>query len=380
MRILTVAAVAADSGTGPPVFVRNWLEGARSVGGHDVIMMHVTRGAHEVVQELGENQHVSVAQAPFAATILTAPLFGAAIRKRIKESRPDVVDLQNPELGAVVAGAGIPVVTTVHGIVPVQLRSGLLPRSKAPLFPFYRRNWWKGLRASDRVICLTDHDAAYLRDHGLRQVVRVPIPRAERYFTTKHERAHSLLSIGIVSPRKNQLAQLEVVERLVREHPNARLRIVGSLSGEGDPGYSRLLRASIRSRGLTDRVSLVGRLSSDRVIEELRCASVFVHTSIQETLPGAIVEAMASATPVVAMENPGTRALIRDQQTGFLVAAGDTERFAVRCGELLRDPELRYRFGSAAQESAREEYSAAAVARIRVSIFERAISSSRHGL
>lgn len=375
MRILIVDTLSPDSGTGPPVFVRNLVEGVQAIGGHEMVVMHLTRGeADEPVDRPGARQ-LAVPQAPFLATVLTPLIYAPSIRRRVREVDPDIIDLQSPELGGIVAGLGIPVASTVHGLVPEQLTSGLLPNYKRPLFPLYRRNWWKGLRASDLVLCLTEHDAEYVRDRGLDQVAQMPLPRSERYFTKKREAGGLLVSVGILGPRKNQLAQLEIMEHLAGEQRDATLRIIGAATGEGDQGYGGSMAASLESRGLQDRVELVGSLPNDEIVEELRAASVFVHTSTQETLPGAIVEAMASGTPVVAMDNPGTRALVRDGRTGFLVPAGSMRLFAERCGQLLADPSLRSRMGAEAREVARNQFSAEAVARARLAAFERLIEA-----
>ena len=56
---------------------------------------------------------------------------------------------------------------------------------------------------------------------------------------------------------------------------------------------------------------------------------------------------MASARPVVSTRLAGIPELVVDGQTGMLAPPGDSNRLAHALEQLLRDPELRLRFGHA---------------------------------
>jgi glycosyltransferase involved in cell wall biosynthesis len=66
----------------------------------------------------------------------------------------------------------------------------------------------------------------------------------------------------------------------------------------------------------------------------------------------AVLEAMAHGKPVVAFWQPALAELIVDGETGFLVAHGDRVGLARRTLQLLRDPELARRIGTAARARA----------------------------
>jgi hypothetical protein len=65
---------------------------------------------------------------------------------------------------------------------------------------------------------------------------------------------------------------------------------------------------------------------------------------------------MASARPVVSTRLAGIPELVVDGQTGLLNPPGDSTAFAHALGQLLRDPELRLRFGHAGRERIEQHF------------------------
>jgi glycosyltransferase involved in cell wall biosynthesis len=78
-------------------------------------------------------------------------------------------------------------------------------------------------------------------------------------------------------------------------------------------------------------------------------ADLSVLTSFSEGLSITVLESMRHGVPVVATEVGGNPEIVQSGRTGYLVPAGNRERFAEAVIRLLRDPSLRERFGSAAQ-------------------------------
>ena len=107
----------------------------------------------------------------------------------------------------------------------------------------------------------------------------------------------------------------------------------------------RRLAAGIRERGLVDVAAVVGPVQPDEVSRELLAADVFCLPSYREGLPMAILEAMAVGLPVVATAVGGIPDVVRDNESGLLLDAGDVAGLAVALAALARDPELRRRLG-----------------------------------
>ena len=86
-------------------------------------------------------------------------------------------------------------------------------------------------------------------------------------------------------------------------------------------------------------------------------------TSYGEGMPRSLLEAMASARPVVTTDSPGCRELVRDGVDGFVVPEGDVAAVARALRELVLDSALRAAMGNAAAKRVRDDFSAAAVSK-----------------
>src|SRR5207249_4295837 len=75
--------------------------------------------------------------------------------------------------------------------------------------------------------------------------------------------------------------------------------------------------------------------------ELVAAADVAVLTSLKEGIPRALIEAMAVGVPVVATDVKGSREVVVDGQTGFLVPLGDTQALGGRLSQVLDSPALR---------------------------------------
>jgi glycosyltransferase involved in cell wall biosynthesis len=105
-------------------------------------------------------------------------------------------------------------------------------------------------------------------------------------------------------------------------------------------------------------------------------AAVFVCPSIYEPFGIINLEAMACETPVVASAVGGIKEVVVDGETGFLVPLGQTmessfepknpEQFARglarRINQLMKDRQLRDKFGKAGRKRAEEHFSWASIA------------------
>jgi glycogen synthase len=118
-------------------------------------------------------------------------------------------------------------------------------------------------------------------------------------------------------------------------------------------------------------------------------AAVFVCPSIYEPFGIINLEAMACETAVVASAVGGITEVVVDGETGFLVPleqmkespfeAIDPEKFAhdlaQRVNALMRDPELRERFGKAGRKRVEENFSWAAIAEKTKALYASLLSS-----
>ena len=107
----------------------------------------------------------------------------------------------------------------------------------------------------------------------------------------------------------------------------------------------------IRELGMEGRVLAPGHV--DHVDEYYPIADICMLTSIGEPCALAVVEAMKYAKPLVAFNSGGTPEVIRNGETGLLVAEEDVAAFADRLVELIENDALRQQIGVKALQAVR---------------------------
>lgn len=172
--------------------------------------------------------------------------------------------------------------------------------------------------------------------------------------------------VGAVGRLCEVKGQRELIEALAQV-PGARALLVGADLEQGGE-YQRELERVAAALGVGDRVVFAGPRSD--VGEVLSALDVVALPSWTEGLPLVVLEAMARKRPVVATPVGGTPEVVVDGETGWLVPPRDPGALAEALRRLLADAELRRRFGEAGYERVRERFSAAAMKRRMLEIYD----------
>jgi glycosyltransferase involved in cell wall biosynthesis len=91
----------------------------------------------------------------------------------------------------------------------------------------------------------------------------------------------------------------------------------------------------------------------------LSAADAFIHTANEDPHPRAVIEAMASALPVVAFAVDGVSETVVHGETGFLVPRMESgEALVGPATKLFRDPHLRREMGERGRERVHRLFSA----------------------
>jgi glycosyltransferase involved in cell wall biosynthesis len=158
-----------------------------------------------------------------------------------------------------------------------------------------------------------------------------------------------VLGVGRFVSKKGFEYLIDAVGLLAERRPALRL----VLAGWGD--LERDLRARTARLGLEPRVRFTGLVTRDGVPGWLAAADVVAVPSIRDEagnvdgLPNVALEALASATPVVATRAGGLGSVIEHDRTGLLVPERDARALADALDRLLGDRDLRARVGTAAR-------------------------------
>lgn len=102
----------------------------------------------------------------------------------------------------------------------------------------------------------------------------------------------------------------------------------------------------------------------------IAAADVICLTSDAEALPLIILEAMAGARPVVASDVGGVRDAVVEGETGFLLAADDSEGYTAALLALAGDPDLAGRLGEAGRRRQQERFTVDGMVDAHCELFE----------
>lgn len=139
--------------------------------------------------------------------------------------------------------------------------------------------------------------------------------------------------VARIQPVKGHRFFIEAAARISANHTGVHFVLVG------DGPLKLEIESQAAQLGIMDRVHLLGDRTD--VATLVSAFDLLVLASLHEGLPNAVMEAMAAGVPVVATAVGGTKELIADGETGYLVPPGDPEALAERTLFALRDGQNR---------------------------------------
>ena len=152
-----------------------------------------------------------------------------------------------------------------------------------------------------------------------------------------------VLFVGRLIPRKGLPFLIEAAKQVVKENSQTMFVIVG------DGPLKNSLRARLEKMNLASSFVFLGDVHESVLPSLYNCADVFVLPSIQEGQGIALLEAQATAKPVVAFDVGGVREAVLDKETGFLMKP-DSRLLAEAVMKLLASRSLREKMGSKGRE------------------------------
>jgi glycosyltransferase involved in cell wall biosynthesis len=307
----------------------------------------------------------------------------APLVRQMRLSKPDILHchlVRANIYGRVAAQlAGVPrVICTHHGIEDYMVSSNLRDQAVRSL-EYFTDRWVnchvgvsEGMRqaamlhlriAPDKIVAIPNgvDIGLFDCDHTDRMVVRQELGLDP----------HAVVvgSVGILNQTKNFKLMVQIAQSALARHRNLQFIIVG----DGDQRSE--LETVVTNLGLRKAIVLAGfRTDIPRVLKAL---DIFALTSRSEGFCLAVAEAMASGLPCVAFDVGALGELVVDGHTGFLVAAGDAEKFGIMLDQLIAAPELRTIMGCAAQLRAKDLFSVDIMVRRYNELYDRLLNASK---
>jgi glycosyltransferase involved in cell wall biosynthesis len=159
--------------------------------------------------------------------------------------------------------------------------------------------------------------------------------------------------IGQLTPRKGHLELIDAFSQAAVSQ--AKLLIVGAALFNRDAEYAQRLEEATKTRGVADRVRMLGARSD--ISRVMRTLDLLVVNSSAEPFGLVILEAMACGTPVLAAAVDGIPEIVEHGTNGWLVPPRSKRMLTQAITHLSRNPELRARLAAAGREHVAANFS-----------------------
>jgi glycosyltransferase involved in cell wall biosynthesis len=142
-----------------------------------------------------------------------------------------------------------------------------------------------------------------------------------------------------------------LIEAVARAHHRERMHVC--IVGSG-PERGPLLAQAV-SRGVSSCFTFVGTVPATDMPKYFSEADVFVLSSRSEGRPNVVVEALAGGLPVISTDLEGVQGMVRNGDTGWLVAVDDADALATALDRAVTDRVELQRCGERARAFARTQ-------------------------
>lgn len=279
-----------------------------------------------------------------------------ALRNLYARERPTLIHHFHAKpifLGGLAARSAVPtakVVTTVTGVGHGFHGTGLRGRLARLAARSYRR--------ADAVIFQNPDDRAVFLE-------REWVSASQTHLIVSSGVDLSVFRPAVATPARPRIAMVarllwdkglrEFVEaaRIAKaQHPQLEF-VIG---GERDPEHPNAVDdAWLAAQAEAGLITLVGYIEDMPAL--LRTSSVFVLPSFYgEGVPRVLIEAAATAVPVVTCDEPGCREAVQQRVTGILVPSRNAAALAAAIVEIASDPDVQARFGAASRAMAEAQF------------------------
>lgn len=197
----------------------------------------------------------------------------------------------------------------------------------------------------DGIVFQTEDARSYFPENIQKKSAIIFNQVADKFFVQNSEVGEYILASGRLSEAKNYPMMLRAFKQVLDSFPNETLRIFG------DGVLEEELKNEARNLGIEGSVQFMG-FSNDMSPNYLN-AKFLLLTSDYEGMPNAILEALASSTPVISTDCPcgGPKMVIQDGINGFLIPVGNAEECANKMIYLLNNPDVLVKMKTQAYKS-----------------------------
>ena len=290
----------------------------------------------------------------------------------------DLIHAHYPIALAKVMNLKIPKILTLHGIFIKEKKFEKNPLRRIIYHNYNTYMLKKILPKIDGFVAISPYVIDTLKEmnlyHDIKNIFQINNAIDDSYFEVVSNPSESvILYPGVVQKLKNQMAAVETVKILKDMNRNLKLVLVGC----SDKKYLEQLLCEVNKNNCSDFVEYLGSVPRQKMLDLYGKASIVYLLSYQEVQPMAILEAMATGTPVIASNLKSISYIIDDGVTGYLVNPDDPEEIAKYTEMLLSDRKKWLELGENAKTVAQNRYSSETIAIQTLEMYQKILNLKR---
>lgn len=278
-----------------------------------------------------------------------------ALKKYLIENKIEVVltnyGMPGAHMAPICKSLGIPLISIFHGHDATDQK----------LLKSYRKKYQELFAYANFTIAVSEVMKTKLLELGAHpdKLKLIPYGVDVSKFKSLEEKPESktFLAVGRFTEKKGPSFTIRAFYKTVKKYPEAKLVLVG-----GKTGLYKECEKLVTSLGISDAVNFVGIKTTEEITQLMASSFAFIQHSItasngdMEGTPLAILEAGASAMPIVSTRHGGIIEAVIHGETGYLVNEKDENSMADYMIELLGDPEKAQKMGQLGRKHITENY------------------------
>jgi len=295
------------------------------------------------------------------------------IAKRIKEFQPNVIHSHHPYLlgDAALRTArryALPLVFTHHTLY--EKYTHYVPINSEGMKRFVINLSREYANLCTHVVAPSRSIVQLLRDRGVTTPIE-EIPtgvdldffkqgKKERFLEANHVTLEEPVigHVGRLAPEKNLTYLAEAVADYLSRNKGSFLVVGGGPS-------EREINQAFQLRGVEKKLLLVGKKSGQELSDAFNTMELFVFASKTETQGMVLLEAMAAGKPVIALDAPGAREVVKDGKNGRLLEEdAKKETFSRAIEEFFTNPKTAVKWSQISLNTAQKHSREAMVKRM----------------
>ena len=161
-----------------------------------------------------------------------------------------------------------------------------------------------------------------------------------------------VLTVARLVKEKGISYGIKAINEVLKGNPkiNLEYHIIGSGNLENS------LRELIRKLKLQKTVKLLGEITQEEVIKELKESHIFLLPSLEEALGVVLLEAQAVGIPAIATSVGSVNQALLDGKSGFIVPSENINALAERIEYLINNPDVWPKMGLAGRNFIKDRY------------------------